>query len=35
MAGRNRYVAALAPGSYVVLSVGRADGEEAKEGFAA
>ena len=28
-----RYVAALAPGSYVVLSVGRADGEEAKEGF--
>jgi hypothetical protein len=28
-----RYAAALAPGSYVVLSVGRADGEEAKEGF--
>jgi O-methyltransferase involved in polyketide biosynthesis len=28
-----RYVAALAPGSYVVLSVGRADGEEAKQGF--
>jgi O-methyltransferase involved in polyketide biosynthesis len=29
------YVAALAPGSYVVLSAGRADGEEAKKGFAA
>jgi O-methyltransferase involved in polyketide biosynthesis len=29
------YVAALAPGSYVVLSAGRADGEAAKEGFAA
>jgi O-methyltransferase involved in polyketide biosynthesis len=28
-----RYVAALAPGSYVVLSVGRADAEEAKAGF--
>jgi O-methyltransferase involved in polyketide biosynthesis len=28
-----RYVAALAPGSYVVLSVGRADDEAAKEGF--
>jgi O-methyltransferase involved in polyketide biosynthesis len=28
-----RYVAALAPGSYVVLSAGRADGETAKEGF--
>jgi S-adenosyl methyltransferase len=28
-----RYVAAPAPGSCVVLSVGRADGEEAKEGF--
>jgi O-methyltransferase involved in polyketide biosynthesis len=28
-----RYAAALASGSYVVLSVGRADGEEAKEGF--
>jgi O-methyltransferase involved in polyketide biosynthesis len=28
-----RYVATLAPGSYVVLSVGRADGEEAKQGF--
>jgi S-adenosyl methyltransferase len=27
------YVAALAPGSYVVLSVGRADGDEAKQGF--
>ena len=27
------YVAALAPGSYVVLSAGRADGEESKEGF--
>lgn len=30
-----RYVAALAPGSYVVLSVGRADGEAAKKGFSA
>ena len=30
-----RYVAVLAPGSYVVLSVGRADGEAAKEGFGA
>lgn len=30
-----RYVAALAPGSCVVLSVGRADGEEAKRGFSA
>jgi O-methyltransferase involved in polyketide biosynthesis len=29
------YVAALAPGSYVVLSAGRADGEEAKKGFGA
>ncbi len=29
------YVAALAPGSYVVLSAGRADGEAAKEGFGA
>jgi SAM-dependent methyltransferase len=29
------YVKALAPGSYVVLSVGRADGEEAKQGFSA
>ena len=28
-----RYVAALAPGSYVVLSVGRADAEAAKAGF--
>jgi O-methyltransferase involved in polyketide biosynthesis len=28
-----RYVAALAPGSYVVLSAGRADGEAAKAGF--
>jgi hypothetical protein len=28
-----RYAAALAAGSYVVLSVGRADGEEAKKGF--
>lgn len=28
-----RYVTALAPGSYVVLSVGRADDEAAKEGF--
>ena len=28
-----RYVAALAPGSYVVLSAGRADDEAAKEGF--
>jgi hypothetical protein len=28
-----RYVAALAPGSYVVLSVGRADAEPAKAGF--
>jgi O-methyltransferase involved in polyketide biosynthesis len=27
------YVAALAPGSYVVLSAGRADGEAAKAGF--
>ncbi len=30
-----RYVAALAPGSYVVLSAGRADGEAAKAGFGA
>lgn len=30
-----RYAAALAPGSYIVLSAGRADGEEAKKGFAA
>jgi O-methyltransferase involved in polyketide biosynthesis len=30
-----RYVANLAPGSYVVLSVGRADGEAAKQGFGA
>jgi hypothetical protein len=30
-----RYVAVLAPGSYVVLSAGRADGEEAKQGFSA
>lgn len=30
-----RYVKALAPGSYVVLSVGRADAEEAKKGFSA
>jgi O-methyltransferase involved in polyketide biosynthesis len=30
-----RYVTALAPGSYVVLSVGRADGEAAKKGFSA
>ena len=30
-----RYVAALAPGSYVVLSAGRADGEAAKKGFSA
>jgi O-methyltransferase involved in polyketide biosynthesis len=29
------YVAALAPGSYVVLSVGRGDGDAADEGFAA
>jgi O-methyltransferase involved in polyketide biosynthesis len=29
------YVAALAPGSYVVLSVGRGDGEEADQGFGA
>jgi len=29
------YVARLAPGSYVVLSVGRADGEAAKQGFGA
>ena len=29
------YVAKLAPGSYVVLSVGRADGEAAKQGFGA
>ena len=29
------YVAALAPGSYVVLSAGRADAEEAKQGFGA
>jgi S-adenosyl methyltransferase len=29
------YVAALAPGSYVVLSAGRADGEAAKSGFGA
>jgi O-methyltransferase involved in polyketide biosynthesis len=28
-----RYVAALAPGSYVVLSVGRADGDEESQGF--
>jgi O-methyltransferase involved in polyketide biosynthesis len=28
-----RYVAALAPGSYVVLSVGRADGDEESRGF--
>jgi O-methyltransferase involved in polyketide biosynthesis len=37
-AGRDlvaRYVAALAPGSYVVLSAGRADGEAAKAGFSA
>ena len=27
------FVARLAPGSYVVLSVGRADGEAAKQGF--
>jgi O-methyltransferase involved in polyketide biosynthesis len=30
-----RYVAALAPGSYVVLSAGRADDEAAKQGFSA
>ena len=30
-----RYAAALAPRSYIVLSAGRADGEEAKKGFAA
>jgi O-methyltransferase involved in polyketide biosynthesis len=30
-----RYLKALAPGSYIVLSVGRADGEEAKKGFSA
>ena len=30
-----RYAAALAPGSYIVLSAGHADGEEAKKGFAA
>ena len=30
-----RYVAALAPGSYVVLSAGRADGDAAKQGFGA
>jgi O-methyltransferase involved in polyketide biosynthesis len=30
-----RYVAVLAPGSYLVLSAGRADGEEAKRGFSA
>lgn len=29
------YVAALAPGSYLVLSVGRADGDEAEQGFGA
>jgi O-methyltransferase involved in polyketide biosynthesis len=29
------YVAALAPGSYLVLSVGRADGDEAERGFGA
>jgi S-adenosyl methyltransferase/Protein of unknown function (DUF3375) len=29
------YVAKLAPGSHVVLSVGRADGEAAKQGFGA
>ena len=29
------YVARLAPGSYVVLSAGRADGEAAKQGFGA
>jgi O-methyltransferase involved in polyketide biosynthesis len=29
------YVAALAPGSYLVLSVGRADGDEADRGFGA
>jgi len=29
------YAAALAPGSYVVLSVGRADGDEASRGFGA
>jgi O-methyltransferase involved in polyketide biosynthesis len=29
------YVAALAPGSYLVLSVGRADGDEASRGFGA
>jgi O-methyltransferase involved in polyketide biosynthesis len=29
------YVAALAPGSYVVLSVGRGDGDAADQGFAA
>ena len=28
-----RYVAALAPGSYVVLSVGRADGDDESRGF--
>ena len=28
-----RYAAALAPGSYVVLSVGRADGDEEASGF--
>jgi O-methyltransferase involved in polyketide biosynthesis len=28
-----RYVAALAPGSYLVLSVGRADGDEESKGF--
>jgi O-methyltransferase involved in polyketide biosynthesis len=28
-----RYAAALAPGSYVVLSVGRADGDEESRGF--
>ena len=30
-----RYVAALAPGSYIVLSAGRADDEAAKRGFGA
>jgi len=29
------YLAALAPGSYLVLSVGRADGDEAERGFGA
>ena len=29
------YVAALAPGSYVVLSVGRGDGDAANQGFRA